>query len=510
MRRRDFLKWSLGGAATIVVGSRLPWLRGGAAFALEQGQVLDIVITDAIKEMVTHNAVNPAECYFWVYRMSVSDGAAGPVAIPLECPGPTIVATKGDTITVNITNTLDEPHAFFIPGRLPGDPPIFSSHPIAPNGGTFSGSFTVDQLGAFLYFDNLNAPVNRMMGLHGALVVMPDPNVPPGLGNKFTPYDDPTEAVQNLYNHFGDTDHFPGLAWEEGDPTPWALDPTVPNCPPFRTYVWLLHQASPNLFREVGSLPAGAIFNPQEFMQKFLRSDFDPTNQASFTPQYFTINGQSGFFGHFSPTITPIGRVGEPVIVHILNAGLWTHSMHLHGDHFYVTSKNGVVQENLLWLDTFNVEPMDRVDYTVPFTRPADCPNARGIGLPDLGLETDFGRRTWPPEEEFGVFFPAEGEDVAMDVNGNPVDLKQRLSPLCFPMHDHSEPSQTAQGGNYNLGLISGMYFTGDRTTPGFMDFPMDEDFHMMYRNIRGISATGPAPGTEPPPLGAAHQAHTR
>ena len=30
-------------------------------------------------------------------------------------------------------------------------------------------------------------------------------------------------------------------------------------------------------------------------------------------------------------------------------------------------------------------------------------------------------------------------------------------------MHDHSEPSQVANGGNYNCGLISGIVFTGDR-----------------------------------------------
>jgi hypothetical protein len=30
------------------------------------------------------------------------------------------------------------------------------------------------------------------------------------------------------------------------------------------------------------------------------------------------------------------------------------------------------------------------------------------------------------------------------------------------------------------------------------MNFPMDEDFLMMYRNIRGIASTGPAPGPTP------------
>jgi hypothetical protein len=49
--------------------------------------------------------------------------------------------------------------------------------------------------------------------------------------------------------------------------------------------------------------------------------------------------------------------------------------------------------------------------------------------------------------------------------------------------------------------MISGAYCIGDRNTPGFMDFPMDEDFAMMFRNIRGVMVdrgTVPAPGTPP------------
>ena len=40
-------------------------------------------------------------------------------------------------------------------------------------------------------------------------------------------------------------------------------------------------------------------------------------------------------------------------------------------------------------------------------------------------------------------------------------------------MHDHTEPSQTSQGGNYNMGMISGMNVTGDRNAlGGAIDFP--------------------------------------
>lgn len=484
--RRDFLKLSSAGVATLLVGSRIPGFLVKDAFAATQ--VLNVSITDALKDMVTHNAINTAQCYFWIYEMSIP-GAPGETdtVIPTECPGPTIVALKGDSITINVTNNLDEPHAFYIPG-------MFDSGPIAP-GASYSGTFTATQSGAFLYYDNLNEPVNRVMGLHGALVVRP--NVPASPGQKITPYDSPTPHVQSLYNAFGDPGVFPGLAWEEGDTDQLLLRPT----PPFRQYCWLTHEASPLLFAEVGSLPAGQIYNAQTFMNKFLKDARSSLRNGNNTPQYFTVNGQSGFFAHFSPAVTPIGRVGEPVVVHILNAGLWTHSMHLHANHFYVTSVNGVVSNNPLWLDVFNVHPMDRIDYTIPFMRPPDIPNARGIGRPDSPLTSQVGTPTWPPFQELDVFIPAAGESTAFRLDGSTVDLKQRMSPLCYPMHDHSEPSQTAQGGNYNMGLISGMYITGDRNTPGARDFPMDEDFEMMYRNIRGCQDHGAYPCAGDPPV---------
>ena len=61
------------------------------------------------------------------------------------------------------------------------------------------------------------------------------------------------------------------------------------------------------------------------------------------------------------------------------------------------------------------------------------------------------------------MFIPRVGDRIAQTPEGAKIDLAVRLSPICFPMHDHSEPSQVANGGNYNCGLISGIVFTGDR-----------------------------------------------
>jgi FtsP/CotA-like multicopper oxidase with cupredoxin domain len=496
--RRGFLKVSGSGVAAIVIGSKLPFLGVENAHAATPAtQALSITITDCMKDMVTHNSVNVAQCYFWIYKMAIVD-VADPtkvlVDIPPECPGPTIYAIKGDTISISITNDLDEPHSFFIPGNLPGDPPIFDSGviPAKVNGvattvGPFT--FTATTSGAHMYQDNLNAPVNRSMGLHGALVVRPKAAAP---GHNFTPYDNPSAHVQNLYDMFG-TQFWPGLKWEEGD--------VNSNCPPFRQYVWLYHMASPRLQAEVGNLPPGVEMSPQDFMRKIARDPFSPTRNNNL-PTFYTVNGQSGFFSHFDPAITPISRVGEPVVIHILHAGVQSVSHHMHCNHFFVTSNNGVPNPNPIWVDIYGIKPMERVDYTFPFMRPPDNANVRGIGRPDTPLRTSSGSYCWPPQEEMQTFYPPDFQpavgtpNAPTDINGVPLNMGQRLSPLCYPAHDHLETSQTAQGGNYNCGLITGAYVLGDRNALSqglgdWMNFPMDADFFRMFRNIRGLAVDG-------------------
>lgn len=478
IKRRDFLKLGLGSMAGIVVGSTIPWLENEALGAIH-AQTLNFQITDALKNMATHNAINTAQCYFWIYKEA---------SLPPESPGPTIFTTEGDTIKISITNSLDEPHAFFIPG-------MFNSGAIPP-GQTVHKYFTAGAGGTYLYYDNLNTPVNRVMGLHGAFIVMPKA---PAAGNsswggphKFTPYSRPTPGVQQLYDDFGSAPWWPGLAWEQADP--------ATNTAPFRTYIWLLHQASPNLFAQVGNYTAGQDYPATQFVNRFLHDPFDPVKPTTNAiPQYFTISGQAGHFSHTSPYICPHGRVGEPAVIRLLNAGLWTHSMHIHANHVYITSVNNVVQSNPIWVDVFTLLPMSIVDYTLPYMRPPDVPNVRGIGRADLGLPAGIsGGRTWPPNEELFTFIPgpAPAGVTPFQVLGNLQDgggnsLGIQLSPLCYPMHDHSEPSQSSQGGNYNMGLISGMNFTGDRNTANSMNFPNQPIVH----------GPGPAPGVYPPAI---------
>jgi FtsP/CotA-like multicopper oxidase with cupredoxin domain len=487
MERRDFLKFGAGGLAALVVGSRMPWMDNKAYAAVP---ALEFTITDTIKEMVTHNAINTAECYFWIYKEK---------NLPPDCPGPILYAHADDIINIRIINELDEPHNMVIPG-------MFDSGPIppvqeAPNN-VFEGSFAASKTGTHLYHDNLNSPVNRVMGLHGAFIVMPSA---PVAGQKWTPYRRPTPQVQQLFNELGTAAHWPGLSWEDENPATLTTS--------FRQGVWLLSQASPTLFAEVGSLPPGDIFPSDEFKRRFRRDNFSRNNhelaRSSDIPQYFTMGGQSGHFCHNNPVSVPMARVGEPYLLRVLNAGLMTHSMHIHCNHFYILSVDGVVQGDPdpadptlkgpgpIWVDTFTANPWGgpshKYDLLLPFMRPPDVPNERGIGRggsPDQGIATVGGGTTWPPYEEF---------DVAM---GKTIPVRQ--SPLCYPAHDHSEPSQTAQGGNYNCGVIGGQYIIGDLnvTIPVYPNpflggnlppqtFPMDEDFCMMIFRDDGTIVYG-------------------
>jgi len=500
MKRRDFVKYGVGGLATLVVGSKMPWLMDNPAYAAAQTQNLNFTITDAVKEMVTHEPGNNiATCYFWIYQSN------SPSFAP-DCPGPQIYTTVGDTINISITNALDENHAFFIPG-------VYDSGPIAP-GATVTGTFRPSRAGSYLYHDNLNPPVNRVMGLHGAFIVMP-PNLQGTRAqgvHRLTPYDRPTPNVQKLFDDFGRAPWWPGLAWEQGDPA--ANPPT----PPFRQYVWLNHQASPVLFEEVGNFTPGLDYSATAFMDGFINAPFIATNNSPLMqltvppialnpifnkkPHFFTISGQSGHFCHNHPAITPMNRVGEPCIVRIMNAGLWTHSMHMHCNHHFIVCVNGRIQSNPIWVDTFTSKPMDIYDMVIPYQRPPDVPNVLGIGRADISppLTTINGHPTWPPIEEFNVYQPALGTKKISFLNPLvTVDIGQRQSPLVYPMHDHSEPSQTAQGGNYNCGLISGMNVIGDRNTPLYKNFPRDADWDLMLTLGNGAPVDKPGGGNNPP-----------
>lgn len=383
INRRDFIKIGLTGMTAIAIGSdlKLPGIfRMSEAHAATIS--VNLTITDALVEMIDLKQV-----YMWTFADST-----GP-----KFPGPAIFAREGDTINLSFTNALDEDHAVAISGTR------ITSGIIAP-GQTRLMSFAAPTAGTYIYYDPLNPPVNRVLGLHGVLVVLP------GTGNNI-PYSNPTANVRNLFNDLGTTAHFPGNPWNSQ-----------------RTFIWALHMTDPVL--NALAEPAGAPpINRTLFKTQYL-------------PQYFTISGMSGHFSSMATNISPRGRVGQPALIRIVNTGLVVSACHQHGNHVYVTSINGQVQSNVLYVDTFRVRPMDRIDWVVPFIRPPDIPP---VAVLNGGTNPNQFIRLDAPQELAHV-----------DMLGLP------QSPLAYPMHDHTEPTQTSAGGNYNTGALAHIYITGD------------------------------------------------
>lgn len=391
MKRREFLK--LGGAAIVIGGA------GGVALfrptaAVASNHRVDLDMVEADHEMVDGIAVRA-----WAFNSNL---AVGGVSLGTRIPGPTIFVTEGETIHMRIRNRIPNggPHGFEVMG-VPGT----ATGPLAEDE-ELEIEFVAPAAGTYLYLDPLNAPVNRVMGLHGAMVVLPPP-----VGFR-TPYTNPTDAVRRLFDDLGTTDHFPGHFWDRE-----------------RNAVWVFETVDPDKHL-LAAATVGAI-DPATFTTGYL-------------PQYFMINGKSGFFAaqHAHPAPAPApgddhshgaqgamnsldaqaaisihGNVGQPCLIRSLNAGMMVQSPHIHGNHVYGVARNGQVQSNLFLVDTWTMPPLERQDVLLPYFQPPDIPGASWLRF------------------EAGT--------------------NEELFPLFYPMHDHQEVSNTAAGANYPFGCAT-------------------------------------------------------
>jgi Multicopper oxidase len=379
MRRRHFLKLgtltvaaALAAPASQSIGATLP-----SQFAL--------TIAPANVEMIDGTHV-----YMLLYFLDDS------------LPSPVMRAAEGQEITIVVTNSDTRPHGFAITGIAAATVPS-----IAP-GASATITFTAPAGGSYLYHDPFEAPLYRVLGLHGAFIVVPtDGTTPVGSSTPFS-RSKQTVQVQSFFDALGGGHpRFPGEKWNPNDPD--------------REKLWLFSQTDPTLNAAVA---AGATVSGSGV-------------QGTFLPRYFTINGRSGFDTavHGSSSsgsggdheaarlIEPTGRQGQPCLIRSMNAGLATHSPHIHGNHVMICADTDATQTShcethVYERDAWLLKPLDRIDVVLPFERPPDIPAA-----------------SWPPVDE--------------------------PFPLRYVMHCHTEMSQTAGGGNYPQGCVTHWEMTG-------------------------------------------------
>ncbi|MBN8771132.1 MAG: multicopper oxidase domain-containing protein [Thiobacillus sp.] len=146
------------------------------------------------------------------------------------------------------------------------------------------------------------------------------------------------------------------------------------------------------------------------------------TVPTSFTPRYFTINGQTslppGAVGFDDPTRDAManpetqlaGSVGDRTLIRMLNAGMCSHAVHTHANHMEWLTDRGTVRGSVWKKDVLYLRnQLGKIDAIYPFEAPPDA---------------------YPP-----------------------------VTTGHFPMHLHDEMSQTAGGGMYLFGAMTDIVF---------------------------------------------------
>ena len=257
-------------------------------------------------------------------------------------PRRVIVAETGSQIRLRVTNRLTQPHTFTIDGVVD-----VTLGPAGSVTATRDIDFAAPGPGTYVYHDTEQAPVNRVLGLFGALVVVP-------VG------------------------------------APWTFDGREGEFE--RQFVWLFHDIDPEWGRRAR-----------------LGTPIDPVKTPA-VPRYFTINDRSGVFsagvspdeaentrthedtkpsGHgrkvdvrsFSDPATGTGQ-----LIRIVNTGIAVHQPHWHGNHVWtVAVDNEVLSRSqgrisadghiLLqhWEDVVELDPMSTKAVMLPIKPPPDA-----------------------------------------------------------------------------------------------------------------------------------------
>jgi plastocyanin len=97
-------------------------------------------------------------------------------------------------------------------------------------------------------------------------------------------------------------------------------------------------------------------------------------DRTDFHPRYWTINGKAYPDTENDPTTMIEGKVGETILVRLINSGYQTHAMHLHGSHFQVIASDGRPLPAEVEKDTINVGAGERYDVLITFTQSGEFP----------------------------------------------------------------------------------------------------------------------------------------
>ena len=278
--------------------------------------------------------------YSWGYGCNGAPSGFAPAAITnptcptMQVPGPTLIVTEGQTVTVNLTNGLPTAAgntSIFFPGftvTATGGAVGLLTNEAAP-GGTVSYSFVASSPGTRAYYSGTQSDLQVEMGLYGAIIVLPSV-VPTNC----------TRTNTNLFvtgSYTGAQEHDFRLSQAAYDHPKSCYD---------REYLFQFAEMDTNIHRQAlaqvtarTGCVAGAVGCSLEV----------PTEP--YKPAYFLINGRSmpddmdANYGveypHQPYNGNPHMHPGEQVLIRVIGQGRLEHPFHEHGNHVRILARDG-------------------------------------------------------------------------------------------------------------------------------------------------------------------------
>jgi hypothetical protein len=303
--------------------------------------------------------------YSWGYGCASAPPAAAfvpnapfaftPTCNTMQVPGPTMVVTEGQPVTISLTNNLPTAAgntSILFPGFvLTSTCPNTAANPQgllaceAAPGATVTYSFLATAAGTHAYYSGTQGDLQVEMGLYGAIIVLPS-TPPTNCANGNT--------VTNLYGKtdYGTTARIPGFPEHDFRLSTAAYD--HPKSCYDREYLFQWAEMDTRIHQQAmaevqaktaicssyvtgsGNLPMGCSLDVQT---------------EPYHPEYFLINGRSmpddmdpnyaSEYPHQPYNGNPHMHPGELTLIRTVGQGRWQHPFHEHANHVRILARDG-------------------------------------------------------------------------------------------------------------------------------------------------------------------------
>ncbi len=397
--------------------------------------------------------------------------AAAGFCSAMQIPGPTLVVTEGQAVTVTLTNNLPA-----VAGNTSLLFPGFSvttscSDPNTPTGvqglltceaapgATVTYTFTASSPGTRAYYSGTQGDLQVEMGLFGAIVVLPK-YVPAVCGALNDPTKGGLPLVKNSGGSLVATGNNLAAKLVRGE-VDFRLAPAAFDHPSScydREYLFQFSEMDPNIHNQ-------AMFQVQAKAPNC--TTYSPSTGCSldvptepYHPAYFMINGRSmpdnmdpqyvPGFPHQPYNGNPHMHPGEVMLVRIIGQGRWQHPFHEHANHVRVLARDGILL--LSAADTY--DPVS------------------GTGTASLAGPLMFTTTTTPGQAMDGIFtYTAKG--------------------LNWDMYGHN-PASTDPAATLACTPDSSGYNTGDPSALNYYEWCQDHNKPLEAHPFGDVGGSGP------------------